>query len=127
MSRLNDFSGWLRSNFGVTTKQVVESEGVGATVTEAEIVLADNTTNNASTSKHGFLKKLSNVATEFLNGQGNFAVPSQFVDVTFTGKLQTDKATAGNTLGTVIERVPIHDEEGVLIGYLPIYDNITQV
>lgn len=46
---------------------------VGDTVSEAEIVLADNTTNNASTTKHGFLKKLSNVATEFMNGAGNWA------------------------------------------------------
>lgn len=42
-------------------------------ITEAFILLADNTTNNASTSNHGFLKKLSNVADEFMNGQGNWA------------------------------------------------------
>ena len=45
-------------------------------VTEATITLADNTTNNASTTAHGFLKKLSNVATEFMNGQGNWATPT---------------------------------------------------
>lgn len=47
-----------------------------AKVIEADIVLADNTTNNASTSAHGFLKKLSNVATEFMNGAGDWAVPA---------------------------------------------------
>lgn len=36
----------------------------------------DVTTNNASTAAHGFLKKLSNVATEFMNGAGNWAVPA---------------------------------------------------
>jgi len=45
-------------------------------VTEVKITLANNTTNNASTTKHGFLKILDNVATNFLNGQGNWAVPS---------------------------------------------------
>lgn len=45
-------------------------------VTEAKMTLADNTTNNASTSAHGFLKKLSNSATEFMNGQGNWASPT---------------------------------------------------
>jgi len=43
---------------------------------EAGLTLADNTTNNASTSNHGFLKKLSNVSTEFMNGQGNWATPA---------------------------------------------------
>jgi hypothetical protein len=36
----------------------------------------DVTTLNASTSAHGLLKKLSNVATEFMNGAGNWATPS---------------------------------------------------
>lgn len=35
----------------------------------------DNTDLDASTSAHGLLKKLSNVVTEFLNGQGSFSVP----------------------------------------------------
>lgn len=44
-------------------------------VVESEITLADNTTNNASTSAHGFLKKLSNTASEFMNGAGNWVNP----------------------------------------------------
>lgn len=36
----------------------------------------DNTDLNASTSAHGLLKKLSNVSTEFMNGQGNWATPA---------------------------------------------------
>lgn len=36
----------------------------------------DNTDLNATTSAHGLLKKLSNVSTEFLNGQGNWATPA---------------------------------------------------
>ena len=43
---------------------------------EAGLTLADNTTNNASTSAHGFLPKLDNSATNFLNGQGAWAAPA---------------------------------------------------
>lgn len=45
-------------------------------ITEAQISLADNTTNNASTAKHGFVPKLPNDATRFYNGVGGFAVPT---------------------------------------------------
>lgn len=47
-----------------------------ATVTDANIAFTDVTTNDSSTTKHGFLKKLSNVASEFMNGQGNWATPA---------------------------------------------------
>ena len=45
-------------------------------VTDATIVTSDITTNNVSVSKHGFAPKLSNIATEFLNGQGGYSVPA---------------------------------------------------
>ena len=47
-----------------------------ASITEAMQVIADNTTNNASTSAHGYLKKLDSSASHFMDGQGNWnAVP----------------------------------------------------
>lgn len=45
-------------------------------VTDAVLSLSDITTNDSSTSNHGFLKKLDNTATNFMNGQGNWAVPA---------------------------------------------------
>lgn len=45
-------------------------------VDEDQITLTDVTTNNSSTTKHGFLKKLNNDATAFMDGQGNWSVPS---------------------------------------------------
>lgn len=36
----------------------------------------DNADLNASTSRHGLLKKLDNIATNFMNGQGNWAAPA---------------------------------------------------
>lgn len=39
---------------------------------EADTTLSDVTTNNASSARHGYLPKLSNVATQFLDGVGTF-------------------------------------------------------
>lgn len=44
-------------------------------VVEADITLADNTTNDVSTSKHGFAPKAPNDATKFLNGTGAYSKP----------------------------------------------------
>jgi len=43
---------------------------------DSEITFTDIATNNSSTTKHGFLKKLDNTATNFMNGAGNWAVPA---------------------------------------------------
>jgi hypothetical protein len=43
---------------------------------EAQISFTDITTNNASTSKHGYLPKLPNDATKFIDGTGAWSVPS---------------------------------------------------
>lgn len=42
----------------------------------AELILIDDTTNNATPTAHGFLPKLSNNAAQFINGQGNWTTPS---------------------------------------------------
>ena len=57
-------------------------------LTEAGLTLADNTTLDSSTTKHGFLKKLSNSATEYMNGTGGWSTPAGAGDVTLAG-LQT--------------------------------------
>lgn len=58
-------------------------------VTEADISLANNSTNNVSTAKHGFMPILPDNANLFYNGQGNFATPSGIANAyyaqTFTG------------------------------------------
>lgn len=43
---------------------------------EAGLTLADNTTNNCSTSNHGFLKKLPNNASQFMDGTGAWDQPT---------------------------------------------------
>ncbi len=43
---------------------------------DATVTFTDITTNNSSTSKHGFLKKLSNSATEYMDGTGAWSTPA---------------------------------------------------
>lgn len=50
--------------------------GDGAAITENAISLSDVTTNNASTTKHGFCPKLSGSTSQYLRGDGNWATPS---------------------------------------------------
>lgn len=45
-------------------------------VVEADITLANNTTNNVSTSKHGFMPILPNDANKYFNGVGSFVTLS---------------------------------------------------
>ena len=47
-----------------------------ASVTEAKLLLSDNTTGNVSNSRHGFVPKLPNDSALFLNGAGLFANPT---------------------------------------------------
>lgn len=55
---------------------ITKKDGTAVLASDATLMTTDVTTNNASTGKHGFLKKLSNVATEFMDGQGNWSVPA---------------------------------------------------
>ena len=49
--------------------------GDGAAITEAAVTLADNTTLDVSTTKHGLVPKAPNDTTKFLRGDASFAVP----------------------------------------------------
>ena len=65
--------------------------------TEANLSTSDITTNNATTSKHGFLKKLDGLTTTFMRGDGSWAVPPD----TDTGITQlTGDVTAGPGSGS---------------------------
>lgn len=48
----------------------------GGTLAEAALALTDITTANASTSAHGFVKKLPNDATLYYDGTGNYSLPA---------------------------------------------------
>lgn len=63
-----------------TVNQVLHGNPSGpfswSAVVEGDISLTDITTNNATTSKHGFVPKGSNNASQYLNGQLNWTTPS---------------------------------------------------
>jgi hypothetical protein len=58
------------------TGQALTAEVKDNSITETKQLLADNTTNDVSTSKHGYAPKLPNDATKFLNGTGTYSVPA---------------------------------------------------
>lgn len=63
--------------------------------TGAALVLSDVTTNNASTSNHGFLKKLDNVSTHFMDGTGAWSTPAGGVT-----SIATTSPISGGTITT---------------------------
>lgn len=55
---------------GVTGWNALPYDEISAS--DASLSMTDITTNNASAANHGFLKKLSGIATEFMNGLGDW-------------------------------------------------------
>ena len=74
----------LRYNLANTRWELLNPYLTATTVTDATISTSDITTNNASTAKHGWLKKLSNVATQYMDGTGNWSTPPVTTDATLT-------------------------------------------
>jgi hypothetical protein len=60
------------------TTRTVNGHALSAnvTVSEADLSFTDITTNDVSTTKHGFVPKAPNDATKYLDGTGNFTVPA---------------------------------------------------
>lgn len=58
------------------TGQALTAEVKDSSITEAKQILADNTTHDVSTTKHGYAPKLPNDATMYLNGTGTYSVPA---------------------------------------------------
>lgn len=89
-TRLNAYTGNVTFNNGVST--------IGNNqVTEVMLNLSDITTANASTSKHGFIKKLDNNAAHYYDGTGNWSTPPGG----FTN--------AGTTAWSDSKKVMVHD------------------
>jgi hypothetical protein len=59
----------------LTNKTISGANNTISNLAEGALNLSDVTTGNASTTKHGFMPKLDNDPTHFINGQGNWAPP----------------------------------------------------
>lgn len=60
----------------LTNKTISGVANTISNLTDGSLSLTDVTTNDVSTSKHGFAPKLPNDITKFLNGVGTYTVPS---------------------------------------------------
>lgn len=72
------------------------------TISDATITTTDIITNDATTAKHGFLKKLDNSASHFLDGQGNWSTPAGAGDALKADPLSQFAATTSLQLKGVI-------------------------
>lgn len=86
---------WLRTSSGTAVWEATPQ------VTETDMSLSDVTTQNVSTTKHGFAPKAPNDATKFLNGTGAYSVPTSsggtISDLTSTGSTITVSSPTGPT------------------------------
>lgn len=91
-----------------TANKVLRSGGTGASVwgqvVEADQLLADNTTNDVSTSKHGYAPKGDGSTSKFLNANGAYSTPSSsfspyvLLTTDFSVSAKFDQALSGGTL-----------------------------
>ncbi|MDO8547855.1 MAG: hypothetical protein Q7R68_10930 [Nitrospirales bacterium] len=67
-----------------------------ASIPESMLTFTDITTGNASTSNHGFLLKLSNVATQYMDGTGAWSTPTASVTLDGVSAAVADQAGIAN-------------------------------
>lgn len=89
-------------------------------VAEANLSFTDIPTANASTSMHGLLPKLSNVATQFLNGAGAWATPTVASTLTTLATLTPSAVASISDTTHLTSTYPFFDI--VLIDVLPATD-----
>jgi hypothetical protein len=94
-------SGFIKATVGVISSV--------SSIVESDLSLtAGNTTNNATSTTHGFLPSLQNDASYFLNGLGSWAIPT----------------VTESTINLTDESV-VNDATSVRHGFLKILDNIS--
>ena len=79
----------------------------GGQLDEDALALTDVVTNDAATTRHGFLKKLSNTATEFMNGVGNWVTPSNSSWTCGSTSKDAADASTTQTIAHGLGRTPV--------------------
>jgi hypothetical protein len=101
----------------------------GGTLAEAALVLADVTTNDVSTSKHGFVPKAPNDTTKFLRGDGAWQAPPSGFGYTLTSMSLVNASLADST--TYYHGSQIRDMQSTTADrqriYVPIAGTITKI
>ncbi len=74
---------------------------VGGVTSDATLTTTDITTNNSSTSKHGFLKKLDNNAAHFMDGTGAWSTPAGAGYTLATQAATSDTSLSAGTIADI--------------------------
>lgn len=93
----NSTATYDSDGFNIASGLLYKINGVAHTHAESEITFTDNTTNNASSDEHGYLPKLSGDSDQYLNGDGQWTVPSGSSGSTFTDYSSTSTVTGWTT------------------------------
>lgn len=87
---------------------------------DSGLSLTDVTTNNVSTSKHGFAPKLPNDATKYLDGTGSYSIPpTSFSSGQIVGSAFTQSSAVAQSSGTAFydDTIPQLSECPVLTAF----------
>jgi hypothetical protein len=84
-----------------------ENAAGGGTLGEDALAFTDVTTNNASTTKHGLLKKLDNDPAHFMDGQGNWSAPTVAASVATDAIWDAKGDLAGGTGANTAARLAV--------------------
>lgn len=95
---VNASAGIVYSKLNLSASIVNGDLAVGIGITEAQQTLANNTTNDVSTSKHGYAPILPNDVTKFFNGIGGYSVPPAATKVYISTTQQVITATSETTI-----------------------------
>jgi hypothetical protein len=93
-----------------------------AQVKDTDLFFADNTTNNVSAAKHGFVPKAPAVATKYLDGTGAWSTPSggggAFNNQRHGGTLGTSDTTAVASVANCFTATGVMNIYQVLFGFI---------
>lgn len=101
---------WIETGAGpftIGTTAITFTQLQVTNVTDASIVFSDITTNNVSTSKHGFAPKAPNDATKYLDGTGAYSRPSvRTTSITSSSTPTPNADTTDNYTVTALATAP---------------------
>lgn len=104
------------------------------TPTDKNLKTSDNTTNNVSTSKHGFAPKSPNVATQYLDGTGNYSIPAGGATLNYAqsayallGGVIKAEPINGGLINIAVAVTMVNQQINFIVVYLPTAQTITGV
>lgn len=118
------FTGKEPTIAGAGANTVWHGNKIFSAVVEADMTLSDNTTNNATTLRHGFLPKLSGNALQYLDGNGNYSTPTAGIANSYSLTAFTSQTSVNivHNFGTY-PNVQVIDNTGAVVIPLSIVNN----